>query len=486
MRLLFVLNRMAHVRHFDRAVRLLADRGHDICLASQDEELELPAVLAKHPRITSTAAARNRGDDWTAAAAMLRRTRDYIRYLHPRYASAGLLRHRAFEKMVGAVSDRAESMGAEWSEFLLRMPKPEQKRIDALLAKLETAIPRDPDIEAFVAAQRPDAIVLSPMVGIGFTQADFVKSARALGIPSGLLVFSWDNLSNKGLIHEMPDRVLVWNDIQAREAVKLHKCPADRIVVTGASRFDEFFEMQPATTHEEFCRLSGLDIGRPIITYLCSSKFVAASEQTFVTQWIAELRRSRDPVLAGCNLIVRPHPAGGKGWHAPDAADLRWPRIGEKATVSRPFGDERSIVMNSPMQNADAVLFDTVYHSAGVVGLNTSAEIEAAIVGRPVFTIVDGNARGQEGTLHFHYLLRSQGGHVERAADFDEHRNQLSAALAGGYDRSQISAFVERFVRPRGLNVAVAPIVADAIEALGSVTHDRLGATQSTVVTQPT
>ena len=109
MRLLFVLNRMAHVRHFDRAVKILADRGHDICLASQDDELALPGLLAKHPRITSMAAARNRGDDWTTAASMLRRTRDYIRYLHPRYASARLLRNRAFEKMVGSVSDRAEA-----------------------------------------------------------------------------------------------------------------------------------------------------------------------------------------------------------------------------------------------------------------------------------------------------------------------------------------------------------------------------------------
>ena len=121
--------------------------------------------------------------------------------------------------------------------------------------------------------------MLSPMVGIGFTQADFVKSARALGIPSGMLVFSWDNLSNKGLIHEMPDRMFVWNDIQAHEARKLHKYPSDQIVMTGAPRFDEFFEMQPASTREEFCQMAGLDPARPIITYLGSSKFVAAAEQ---------------------------------------------------------------------------------------------------------------------------------------------------------------------------------------------------------------
>lgn len=466
MRILFVLNRMAHVRHFDRAVRLLADRGHEICLASQDDDLDLRGVLAGQPTIAATQAARNRRDDWTAAATMIRRTRDYIRYLHPRYASANLLRNRAFEKMVGSISDGAETLGAEWSELFRRIPKPEQKRVDTLLAKLETAIPCDPDIHAFITAQRPDAIVLSPMVGIGFTQADFVKSARALRIPSGMLVFSWDNLSNKGLIHEMPDRMFVWNDTQAQEARKLHKYPAGHIVVTGAPRFDAFFEMRPLTSREEFCQLAGLDVNAPIVTYLCSSKFVAAHERAFVDRWIAELRQSTDPALAGCSVIVRPHPAGGEGWHGQDRTDLRWPSVGEKATVSKLATDARTVVMSSPMQNADRVLYDTISHSTAIVGLNTSAEIEAAIVGRPVFTIVDPGAGGQQGTLHFQYLLRENGGHVELARDFDQHRLQLSDALAGRFSRAAIEGFVRRFVRPRGLNLEVAPIVADAIESL--------------------
>ncbi len=470
MRILFVLNRRAHVRHFDRAVRLLADRGHDICLASQDDDVDVRGVLAGHPRITAAAAPRNRTDDWVSAATAIRRARDYIRYLHPRYASAHLLRNRAFEKLVASVSDNSDALDGTWSDLLRRMPKPEQKRIDALLAKLETAIPNDPDIHAFVAAQRPDAMILSPMVGVGFTQADFVKTARALGISSGMLVFSWDNLSNKGLIHEMPDRMFVWNETQRVEAVKLHRYPGDRVVVTGAPRFDPFFEMKPATTREEFCGLLGLEPARPIVTYLCSSKFVAAQEQTFVERWIAELRRSGDTRVAGCSLIVRPHPAGMKGWHAENPTDVRWPGArSEKATISRPFTDPRAVVMNSPMQNADLVLYDTVYHSAAVVGLNTSAEIEAAIVGRPVFTIVEPSAEGQQGTLHFHYLLRANGGHVELAESFDQHRTQLAQALAGECDRRAIDNFLQSFVRPKGLSIPVSPIVADAIEELAAL-----------------
>ncbi len=470
MRFLFVVNRMAHVRHFDRAVRLLADRGHDVCLASQDDDVELRGVIAGQPRITAIAGPRNRSDEWARHAAVIRRARDYIRYLHPRYATARLLRGRAFEKLASAVSGRADELGIEWSELLLGLNKPEQKRIAALLAMLETTIPIDPQIHAFIAGQRPDAIVLSPVVGLGFSQADFIKSARQLGIPTGMLVFSWDNLSNKGLIHEVPDRMFVWNDIQQHEAGKLHTYPANQVVITGAPRFDAFFEMRPGTTREEFCAMVGLDPARPIVTYLCSSKFVAAHEQAFVERWIGELRRGAEPGLSECSIIVRPHPAGEKDWHTDPRWVARWPGAHkEKASVSKPFADERTVVMNSPMQNADLVLYDTVYHSAAVVGLNTSAEIEAAIVGRPVFTIVDPAAGGQEGTLHFHYLLRAHGGPVELAEDFVQHRTQLAAALTGSYDRSAITTFVHRFVRPHGLDVPVAPRVADAIESLLSV-----------------
>jgi hypothetical protein len=288
-------------------------------------------------------------------------------------------------------------------------------------------------------------------------------------------VFSWDNLSNKGLVHDAPDRMFVWNKIQRREAERLHRFPPDQVVITGAPRFDELFELKPATTREEFCRLIGADQARPIIVYLCSSKFVAAEERAFVERWIGELRRSSDERLASATLVVRPHPGAMDYWHTeqPPPVVVRWPDIHkDKAATSRSFADENTLVLSSPMQNADQVLYDTVYHGAAVVGLNTSAEIEAAIVGRPVYTIVDPNAKGQRETLHFRYLLQGQGGHVHLAEDFDQHRAQLSAALAGDFDRSAIARFVERFVRPHGVDRSVAPIVADAIEGLLQLRSD--------------
>jgi hypothetical protein len=55
---------------------------------------------------------------------------------------------------------------------------------------------------------------------------------------------------------------------------------------------------------------------------------------------------------------------------------------------------------------ARADYFDSIFHSAAVVGLNTSAFIEAGIVGRPVLTIVVPEfVENQHGTVHFDYLV---------------------------------------------------------------------------------
>jgi CDP-glycerol glycerophosphotransferase (TagB/SpsB family) len=99
-----------------------------------------------------------------------------------------------------------------------------------------------------------------------------------------------------------------------------------------------------------------------------------------------------------------------------------------------------------------------------VVALSTSAEIEAAIADRPVVTFRAGaDAPGQEGLLHFRYLLEERGGHVIDSADLDEHIANLARVLQGDYDRARIRDFVERFVRPAGVAQPVSPTVASTV-----------------------
>lgn len=115
-------------------------------------------------------------------------------------------------------------------------------------------------------------------------------------------------------------------------------------------------------------------------------------------------------------------------------------------------------------------LSELLAESDAVIALNTSAEIEAAIADRPVLTFRAGpEAAGQEGSLHFNYLLEHEGGFVIDAPTLEEHVRKLSAVLRGEYDLTPLREFVGRFVRPAGLEHPVAPQIASAVLELATV-----------------
>ena len=466
MRILVHVHLRTMLRHFESVILALAERGHAVQIASTANRKDVPPppVLTAHPRIEFINAPDGRSDQWAERIGQLRVFRDYLRYLERRFDHAPKLRARAVRKLAAAMTGEERSHLVAFCAHctgrlvddevgvILRtgLSKKGFNNLRSLLALMEDTIPGDAAIEAFLRAQQPDVLVITPLIKIGSQQPDFVKSARALGIPVTYPVFSWDNLSTKGLIHVQPDSVLVWNERQRSEAIDMHQVPHDRIVVTGAPRFDEFFAMTPRTTREEFCRAYGFDARQPIVSYLCSSEFVSGHEFEFVQRWAEEVRRA--PALRTCNLLIRPHPRRDKAWKG-FTPQQPW------IAVSMPQG-----------MNGDQTLFDTAYHSAALVGLNTSAELEAGIVGRPVLTILSPESdTGQRGTLHFDYLLKEHGGFVDVAADFETHRPQLSAAVAGDYDAGAIRAFIQRFIRPHGLDRPATAIMADAIEAAANL-----------------
>ena len=127
------------------------------------------------------------------------------------------------------------------------------------------------------------------------------------------------------------------------------------------------------------------------------------------------------------------------------------------------------MLFRSGVSKAD--YYDSIYHSAGLVGLNTTAMIEAGVIGRAVFTILtDEFWAAQQGTIHFRYLLEVGGGLVRVARGVDEHAAQLAEALADP-DRAgrRVEGFVREFVRPHGLAVPATPIFVRELERLGEL-----------------
>src|SRR5207244_5634543 len=143
--------------------------------------------------------------------------------------------------------------------------------LDDLFASLERVVPPDEGTVRFIRDQRLDVVVCFTRVNIAARDTEIVKAARHLGVPTGVVVYSWDNLSSKGLLHEHPDRLFVWNDVQAKEAEELHGVDPATIVVTGAARFDDVFERSPSAGRDELLRELGLDPDRATVLYLGSS-----------------------------------------------------------------------------------------------------------------------------------------------------------------------------------------------------------------------
>ena len=141
---------------------------------------------------------------------------------------------------------------------------------------------------------------------------------------------------------------------------------------------------------QEFCRKVDLTAEKPYILFVGSTASISEpqAEIEFVLDWICRIRDADDPALRDAAILIRPHPYNPGTWADVDLSGLGdvavWPKNGA-----------------NPVDDRDRQeYFDSLYYAAVVVGVNTTAMIEAAIVDRPVRTIrTDDFRETQGGTL---------------------------------------------------------------------------------------
>ena len=466
MKILVAALHNGYYRNIESVIDALAARGHQIYLGAERHDSALGGqsiverLAAAHPNVT-WGKVPTREQKTRFLATKVRLTLDYLRYLEPEYAGTPALRQRA--------EIRTPSGFLALARHGLLRSRRSRRLLARALHAIDRSVPASPDIERFLDAQAPDAVLITPLIGlVPSSQLDLLRSAQARGIPTAVCVWSWDHLSSKAIIRDLPERLFVWNGVQRREATDMHGVPAERVVMTGAPSFDRWFDRQPSRTRDEFARRVGLPAGRSVVLWVCSALFPGSpSEAEFVLRWAAALRSSPDPRVRDAAILVRPHPSRKREWD-----DVPWRSISDLSL----WGD------NPIDEEARADYFDSMRHSDAVVGLNTSAFIEAGIVGSPVMAILPDEFRpNQEGTLHFQYLI--DGGLLTVSRSLDEHAAQLASILAG--DTANILRrqrdFVRAFVRPQGLEVPATAVMADAVEELGTLRPQRAARTPAAV-----
>ena len=462
MRVFFSIQSMALLRLYESTIREMAIRGHEIHLAFEsgaDKKGWGPVLdtlrgdystvtcswrsLAKAAKPDSRAARRARGNE---LAMTIRLWADYLRYLRPDYDSAPTRRASAKARLPPGL--------VRLTNRPVFQRQANRRRLLAVLRACERGLPPVQEIEQILRAWRPDVVLVTPLVIPGSSQCEVLRAANELGLRTAFCVASWDNLSNKSLIRDLPQRVLLWNDTQKDEAVRLHGVPPDRVVVTGAQCYDQWFDRRPVRSREAFCQHVGIAPDRPYVLYVCSALLWSnLDEERFVRQWLERLRMSDQPALREATVLIRPHPLRKDKWNEVELDGFEHVKI---------YG-------STPMDAASKDdYFESLYYSRAVVGLNTSAFLEAAIVGRPVHTILlPEYAECQEGTLHFRYLLTVADGLLQAALNFDEHHRLLEASLRRPADaRSEHERFVAAFIRPHGIATPATSVFCDVVDEL--------------------
>jgi hypothetical protein len=455
-KVLFLMDSPEYLRFYDSAIEEMAARGHSVAIAVNHQNAKKPVGLdglkAYADRVTVLGLVPERQGFWSGTGRAVRALMDFVRFLHPDFAAAPALRARIKRKVL--------PRAWHWLDSFRGLSAATVQRVEGWLRIAERAIPVYPPIVECLREQAPDVLLVSPLVTAASPQVEWIKAAHVAGTRTAVCVASWDNLTNKGLLRIEPDLVMVWNEAQRREAQAYHDIPAAKIALTGAQLFDKWFERTVTRPRAEFCARVGFPDTAPFVLFTGSSSFISESnaEVAFVRRWIAALRASGDPLLSTINILVRPHPYNFHTWASEPVADLPGVRVYPRQGYNPIDAGNRDD------------FFDSLFHAAAVVGINTSAMIEAAIVGRPVCSLLAEEFAGtQEGTIHFHHLLPEHGGFLRIAATIDEHVRQLADCLQHPETtRAETERFVGSFIRPHGAGRRATPIFVDTVETLAA------------------
>jgi hypothetical protein len=456
-KIVFVLSNPGAFIFYDEVARCLADQGHKVEIwhgPLNKASLSDRALRAAQIDTGTCESAELKLSMWRWLSWNIRILLDCGIYFHPRHPSPWL--EKRWEQFLFPPLRILLRIG-----FLRAWIVGERSR--KVLRRLEAIIPLDGRILKHLHSAGADVIVASPFIYAQSREVDYVKAAQRLDIPTAVVVQSWDNLTTKGTYHAIPDALFVWNQALAEEAHSIHGIPVERILVTGAPRFDAWFATCPSRTRGEFLSLVGLGPHDQYVTYLCSSNAISGDETSFVCEFADGLKSNSG--TRHLKILVRPYPSNTRIWEGIARPDLVvWPKDGDIPDTIE----------------ARHNFYDTLHHGIAAFGVNTTAFLEAAVADKPCVTVFSGRyQRTQVESAHFQHLMRAD--FIEVTDGFDQ-AAALLAGIANGADRKkdQRRRFVKDFIRPGGVNMPAADLMAKAI--LGLAQHQTAEIIQTTIL----
>lgn len=113
-----------------------------------------------------------------------------------------------------------------------------------ILRKFDYSLLGENRFEAYFDKYKPTLVLSTDITdrSEGESDIDLIRESKKRGVFVIGMVRSWDNLAGRGIIREIPDRIVVQNEIIKKECEEYNNIPGNKIEIIGIPHYDNYLK----------------------------------------------------------------------------------------------------------------------------------------------------------------------------------------------------------------------------------------------------
>ncbi|MDP3770364.1 MAG: CDP-glycerol glycerophosphotransferase family protein [bacterium] len=248
---------------------------------------------------------------------------------------------------------------------------------------LDGFVPINQEVAALLDRYKPD-MVLAPDIVFPLDRI-FLRAAHRKGYFVIGLTRSWDNLTSKGVIQILPDKLILHTERMKKQAIELVGMPEKDITVTGPPDYDKYF--RPITmTKQDFCNQLGIPSDLRLILFAPFYDEYTGSAIIMINALLRAVRNKKLP--PDVHFLIRYRPA------TPEIPDDMFEKS-DHYTITKPCSMYFKVKNRAQAPTKDwefspqdaELLFDSIIFSDVMINTFSTIAIDAAAVDTPVIGV---------------------------------------------------------------------------------------------------